>query len=192
MDYGNLPQNRERIYMVCFNIRDNIFKNFDLNNKNIESLIIPNKIKLTRKINDLIDQKKQDEYFYYMPDHQYYQELNSKINKTDTVYQWRRAYVRENQSNVCPTLTANMGTGGHNVPIIKDKYGIRKFTPRECARFQGMPDNFIFPKDMARSHLYKQIGNSVSMPVITRIALNILNILDEYSKLSRSPAILAG
>jgi len=34
--------------------------------------------------------------------------------------------VRENKSNVCPTLTANMGTGGHNVPIIRDNFGIRK------------------------------------------------------------------
>ena len=37
-----------------------------------------------------------------------------------------RVYVRENKSGVCPTLTANMGTGGHNVPLIKDDYGIRK------------------------------------------------------------------
>ena len=39
---------------------------------------------------------------------------------------------RENKNGVCPTLTANMGTGGHNVPLIKDDNGIRKLTPREC------------------------------------------------------------
>jgi site-specific DNA-cytosine methylase len=53
----------------------------------------------------------------------------------------------KNKSSLCPTLTANMGTGGHNVPIIKDKKGIRKLTPRECARLQGFSDNFILPHD---------------------------------------------
>jgi len=53
--------------------------------------------------------------------------------KIDTVYQWRRKYVRENKSNVCPTLTANMGMSGHNVPLILTDKGIRKLTPRECA-----------------------------------------------------------
>lgn len=75
-----------------------------------------------------------------------------------------------------------MGTGGHNVPIIRDKYGIRKLTPRECARFQGFSEDFILPDHIAKSHLYKQIGNSVSVPVITRIALNIFDILHQISK----------
>ena len=52
-----------------------------------------------------------------------------------------------------------MGTGGHNVPLIKTKYGFRKLTPRECFRFQGFPDDYKLP-DIAISHLYKQSGNS--------------------------------
>ena len=65
-----------------------------------------------------------------------------------------------------------MGTGGHNVPIIKDKKGIRKLTPRECANIQGFPDDYKIP-NLADSALYKQFGNSVSVPVITRIANNM-------------------
>jgi DNA (cytosine-5)-methyltransferase 1 len=65
-----------------------------------------------------------------------------------------------------------MGTGGHNVPIIKDDYGIRKLTPRECANFQGFPKEYILPK-ITDSQLYKQIGNSVSIPVIEQIAKQI-------------------
>lgn len=95
----------------------------------------------------------------------------------DTIYQWRRKYVRENKSNVCPTLTANMGTGGHNVPLIKTEYGIRKLTPRECFNFQGYPKEFKLPK-IANSHLYKQAGNSVVVPVINRIAENILKAMN--------------
>jgi len=45
-------------------------------------------------------------------------ELRKSMKRMDTVYQWRRKYVRENKSGVCPTLTANMGTGGNNVPYI--------------------------------------------------------------------------
>ena len=89
------------------------------------------------------------------------------------IYQWRRVYVRENKSNVCPTLTANMGTGGHNVPLIKCNDGIRKLTPRETFNLQGFPKKFKFPEGMSNTRLYKQSGNSVVVPVIHRIAINI-------------------
>ena len=87
-------------------------------------------------------------------------------------------YVRENKSNLCPTLTANMGTGGHNVPLILDDFGIRKLTPKECLNFQGFPKNFNFPEFMPDSQCYKQAGNSVVVPVVERIAKEILNALD--------------
>ena len=99
--------------------------------------------------------------------------LLENMHRKDTVYQLRRIYVRENKSCVCPTLTANMGTGGHNVPIIIDDYGIRKLTPRECANFQGFPENYKLP-NIADSQLYKQFGNSVVIPVVERIAKNML------------------
>ena len=92
------------------------------------------------------------------------------------MYQWRRQYVRENKKGVCPTLTANMGTGGHNVPIIIDDHGIRKLTPRECFRIQGFPDTYKLP-DISKSALYKQAGNSVSTTVIERIANEIKRVL---------------
>ncbi len=62
-----------------------------------------------------------------------------------------------------------MGTGGHNVPIVKDRKGVRKLTPLECARIQGFPSSYKLPK-LADSALYKQFGNSVSVPVIGAIA----------------------
>ena len=84
---------------------------------------------------------------------------------------------RENKSNVCPTLTANMGTGGHNVPLILDDFGIRKLTPEECVGFQGFPDIFSFPDDISNASKYKQAGNSVSVPVIKRIAENMIEAM---------------
>ena len=157
MEYGNLPQNRERIYIVGF------LSKIEANKFNF-----PKKMKLTKTIHDCLIKEKVDDKYYYN-DKPLFEKLNNDVTKRDTVYQWRRKYVRENKSNVCPTLTANMGTGGHNVPIILDDYGIRKLTPRECANFQGFPPEYMLPK-IADSQLYKQIGNSVSVPVIERIA----------------------
>lgn len=65
-----------------------------------------------------------------------------------------------------------MGTGGHNVPIIKTELGIRKLSPKECFLFQGFPESFRLP-EIANTHLYKQAGNSVVVPVIERIANSI-------------------
>ena len=62
-----------------------------------------------------------------------------------------------------------MGSGGHNVPLIKVKGGIRKLTPRECANFQGFPESFKLP-EISDSALYHQFGNSVTVPLIARIA----------------------
>jgi DNA (cytosine-5)-methyltransferase 1 len=166
MDYGNLPQNRERIYIVGF-LSKGEFNQFEF----------PKKIKLTKTIHDCLISNKVEEKYYYNGK-PLYEKLKSDVIKRDTVYQWRRKYVRENKSNVCPTLTANMGTGGHNVPIIKDEYGIRKLTPRECANFQGFPKEYMLPK-IADSQLYKQIGNSVSIPVIERIAKQIKKAMKE-------------
>src|SRR5699024_4703789 len=74
------------------------------------------------------------------------EEKEKKINLTESItekyqfYQLRRGqYVRKNQSDVCPTLTANMGTGGHNVPLILTSKGIRKLTPTETFKLQGFP-----------------------------------------------------
>lgn len=171
MDYGNIPQNRERIYIVGFRKGD------DGSCPEMDHFRFPDPVKLDKGIRDIVDiHEEKETSLYYAPDHKYYGELDKAMTNADTVYQWRRVYVRENKSNVCPTLTANMGTGGHNVPIIRDDFGIRKLTPDECVRFQGFPDDFRFPP-IANSHKYKQAGNSVSVPVIRRIADSIIGAM---------------
>ena len=168
MEYGNIPQTRERIYIVAFKDAE-LFDRFEF----------PDQIKLTKKLKDVIDfNKKQDDKYYYTEDScGFYEQLKNEMTKTDTVYQWRRVYVRENKSNVCPTLTANMGTGGHNVPLVLTKYGIRKLTPRECFNVQGYPKDYVLP-DLANTRLYKQAGNSVVVPVIQRIAEKIAEVME--------------
>jgi len=106
-----------------------------------------------------------------------YEKIKNDINSEETVYQWRRKYVRANKKGVVPTLTANMGLGGHNVPIIKNSKGIRKLTPKECFLLQGFPEDFKLPA-IADSRLYHQAGNSVAVPVVERIAKNMMKVLE--------------
>ncbi|WP_298765108.1 DNA cytosine methyltransferase [uncultured Polaribacter sp.] len=167
MTHANVPQNRERIFIVAFDPKQVT---------NYSEFKFPDKIKLTKTIHDVLEKGKQDEKYYYSKNHQYYPELEKVMNSRDTVYQWRRVYVRENKSNVCPTLTANMGTGGHNVPLIKDDYGIRKLTPRECFSFQGYPKNYVLP-NLSNGKLYMQAGNSVTTILIERISNEIIKVL---------------
>lgn len=162
MEFGNVPQNRERIYIVGFKDKNKA-----------ERFRFPKQQDLRTKVTDLLD-KKVDEKYYYN-NKPLYKKLVAHITDENKVYQWRRKYVRENKSGVCPTLTANMGTGGHNVPIIRDAKGIRKLTPRECALIQGFPRDYKLPS-IADSALYKQIGNSVSVPVVESIAKEIKKV----------------
>ena len=170
MDYGNIPQNRERIYIVGFRNKEDYCK-----------FVFPIAVPLTNTISDIIDfNKKQEDKYYYTEKSKFYSLLKQYIIKGNTIYQLRRVYIRENKKSACPTLTANMGTGGNNVPIIKDKYGIRKLTPFECFKFQGFED-IKLSTQVSDSQLYKQAGNSVSVPVIERIAKNIISALDGNS-----------
>lgn len=166
MDYADVPQNRERIFIVCFDEKQV---------PRADSFTFPEAIPLKRTIADILDKERQDEKLYYNG-HSYYPRLREEMRDRDTIYQWRRVYVRENKSKVCPTLTANMGAGGHNVPLILDDFGIRKLSPRECFRFQGYPEEYILPPQ-ANSKLYMQAGNSVTMPLIKRIAQEMIRIL---------------
>ena len=172
-DYGDIPQTRERIYIIGFR---NDFKD----KTRINAFQIPKPIKRTKKIHDMYENDTVEDRHYYRQDSKIYPMLRKEVESTDTVYQYRRVYVRGNKSNVCPTLTANMGMGGHNVPIILTENGIRKLTPKECFNFQGFPKEFSFPDDIAQSHLYKQAGNSVVVPVVKRIADEIRRVLEVH------------
>jgi DNA (cytosine-5)-methyltransferase 1 len=167
MTHANVPQNRERVFIVGFR------SEFAAN-----SFEFPSALPLDRTIHDCLEQTAVDAKFYYDDRYSASTVIRQQVTKRDTVYQWRRHYVRENKSNACPTLTANMGSGGHNVPLVLDSKGVRKLTPRETANFQGFPRDFILP-DVASSHLYHQFGNSVTVPLIERIAEAIAKVLDK-------------
>lgn len=178
--HTDIPQNRERTFIIGF--RDEVDWDFNLGKKSSSSIFnsyLPlTKSKNKKKFRDMLETVEIEERYYYKQNSYMYKDLKKAITSSDTAYQWRRVYVRENKSNECPTLTANMGTGGHNVPLIKDGLGIRKLTPRECLNFQGFPKSFNFPDDMPVSQRYKQAGNAVTVSLIAKIAKIISKSLD--------------
>lgn len=161
-----IPQNRERIYIIGFKDKM-MFDKFEFDFPNVD----------LQPISDFLEDNIPDKY-YYNETTVIYEELKKNVVKhisTNSIYQYRRYYVRENKNSVCPTLTANMGTGGHNVPIILDDKGIRKLTPRECFNLQGFPKDYKLPS-LSSGKLYSLAGNAVSIPVIKLIADKIVNI----------------
>lgn len=103
-EYGNIPQNRERIYIVAFKNQEDYDK-FDM----------PLPIELNKGIKKVFNFDTKVDSKYYYTEGKYkgnmYQLLTEGMDDDNTVYQWRRKYVRKNQSNLIPTLTANMGEG---------------------------------------------------------------------------------
>ncbi|CAM3371195.1 DNA cytosine methyltransferase [Empedobacter stercoris] len=157
-DFG-VPQNRERIYIIGFK-NDVDFKFPDVQIKNvflsdiIDETIEKNTISETLKFN--IDNHLQ---------------LHSKYNivkdlKYLLAYEVRKSRATFRFDNLSPTLTAKMGTGGNNVPVLVN-HG-RKLTTDECLKIQGYPKDYKIKFNNSQS--YKQIGNSVSVPVIKYLA----------------------
>lgn len=165
-DITGIPQHRERIYIVCLKSKET-FDKFNLEFPKVEK----------GSVSNYLESNVPDKY-YYTDKSSTWDLLKTHVVKKDTVYQYRRVYVRENKSNECPTLTANMGSGGHNVPIILDNKGIRKLTPRECFNLQGFPASYKLPM-MSDTNLYKLAGNAVSVPVVKLIANRIIPLLRE-------------
>lgn len=167
-EISGIPQHRERMYIVCFR-EPNDYELFDFSHEKV--CVKP----ITEFLQSYVPQR-----YYYTPRSSIFDKLQDSVTEhvdTGKIYQYRRYYVREAKKSLCPTLTANMGTGGHNVPIIMDDSGIRKLTPRECFNLQGFPSDYKLPLDLADSKLYSLAGNAVSIPVVELIANKLAEIV---------------
>lgn len=173
-DYGDVPQTRERVYIVGFRDKEAS-----------DAFEFPAKLPRVKTVLDILESDVDEKYYYRQG--WLYDRIKDAEMKLGTVYQWRRVYLREIKSGMCCTLTANMGTGGHNVPLVRDAKGMRRLTPRECLRIQGFPDTFKIPETTPESRIYKQVGNSVTVSVIERVAANIKKALDHAESLTTPP-----
>lgn len=173
--HTDIPQNRERLFMVGFS-----WDAFDYND-----FTFPSTVAEKRPRQDFLTLSEKASDDLYFDENSQYGRLfaESMANgAADSVYLLRRYYVRENKSDSYFALTANMGGGGHNVPVIKDQWGIRQLSTRECLRLQGFEDSqFSFPADMSASQQYKQVGNSVTIPLVQKLARECLRQLEENS-----------
>ena len=158
-DY-NVPQNRERIYIIGFKNHNVEFKFPEKLEPTIDLSHIRDKNLEGTEISELAKSHIET----HLKNHRYYEKI--KNNPLLLTYEIRKSRASFRFDNLSPCLTAKMGTGGNNVPIFVNE--MRKFTTRECLRIQGFPESYKIAPNIGQS--YKQIGNSVSVPVVQLLA----------------------
>ena len=176
-DFG-VPQNRERVYIVAF--RDDL---------NLGEFKFPDHVNRKVSIRDILQDAPVPSKYY----------LSDVYVKTLKAHKARHAskgngfgYEIRDLDGIAGTIVCG-GMGRERNLIIDhrehsmipvthikgeiNKEDIRKMTPREWARLQGFPDDFVLP--LADTHLYKQFGNSVTVNVIEAIARQIREVLEK-------------
>ena len=166
-NYG-IPQHRTRTYIVAF-------KNFDMCNK----FKFPKEQPLEKHIFNIIDRSvKADNSFYLNENSVQYQKMNAAITDENQIYRFSDYGIQKSKDGISFTLKANMGTWYNRVPIIKDNFGIRTITPKECLALQGFPATFDFP-DIPIKSMYKQCGNTVVVPVVKDIIRELVRFTND-------------
>ena len=178
-DATDLPQDRERLFMVGASRQHFSHNPFVL--PKIEADAVRR-----LSLDELIDRShKAPENAYLNRNNKYYKMIEKKMSageSVENIYQLRRSYVREKKQGLCPTLTANMGIGGHNVPFVRDSWGIRKLSVREVALLQGFdPNEQVFP-DIPVQEQYRLLGNTVCVSLAYQMGRRCADILNGESQ----------
>lgn len=160
--YTALPQQRSRLFMVAFATNkfwDGAFR--------WPTPLAP----VEKRLESYVDfEGAVSDDYYLSHDNKYYRMIDGLRSEDHEIYQLRKYIVRPKEKGICPTLTANMGKGGHNVPFIFSPRGLRKLTEFECAKLQGFDDRFKFPVEVPRHARYTQVGNAVAPLLAERLA----------------------
>lgn len=172
-EYG-VPQNRNRWYFIAIH-KDIYNKKIDFDN------IFPEKKKLSFLLEDILEKDVPKE-FNSTPTALKNIEKNIEPFLTSARYNEKHYTIANNirpskvsfsSTGISPCLTAKMGTGGNNVPVIHELK--RKYTIRECMRLMGFPEDYKIKENYSQS--YKQVGNSLVVPIISSIAKNLAALL---------------
>ncbi|MDC1067533.1 DNA cytosine methyltransferase [Candidatus Kapabacteria bacterium] len=180
-----LPQNRERVYIVGFN--KNEFKNikFSFPKPNLfsslEEILEPDPYNAK-----IIEREDISIYKEYEPTKNIFNQIDLpnkpiQIGKVNKGGQGERIY---HPSGHAITLSAYGGGVGSKTGLYKVNGDIRKLSPRECARVQGFPENFILPKSITEAQ--KQFGNSVSINTLQFVLKEISKTIQHNDKQTRA------
>jgi DNA (cytosine-5)-methyltransferase 1 len=153
----SVPQRRKRCYMVCFRKgREFTFPDFEGPLKPLGSIL-----------------EQQPDARFTISDRLW----QGHIKRTNRNLDRGAGFTafEADLSKPSNTLVARYYKDGKECLVPQDGMNPRKLTPRECARLQGYPEEFKFHK--VDSHAYEQFGNSVSVPVISKIAARIIHNL---------------
>lgn len=175
-DFG-VPQNRERIYIVAFR-----------NDIDSSSFRFPEGNDSDTKISDIMEEHEVSVKYYLST--AYLETLKRHRARHEALGHGFGYEIRDVSGQAGALVCGGMGrernlivdmrlTNFVPVTHIKgevNRQGIRKMTPREWARLQGFPDDYKLT--LADTHLYKQLGNSVTVNVIEAIADNIKEVLE--------------
>jgi DNA (cytosine-5)-methyltransferase 1 len=169
-DYG-VPQNRERIYIVGFDTRQiNIEENY--------RFPYPKPTYQKTRLGDILEN-----------------DVDEKYTISDRLWEGHLRRKREHQekgngfgfslynaeSPYTNTISARYYKDGSEILIDQGEgHNPRKLTPRECARLQGFPENFIIP--VSDTQAYKQFGNSVAVPVVRAVAKQLISEMKRLQK----------
>jgi DNA (cytosine-5)-methyltransferase 1 len=162
LTHGNVPQNRERVFIVGFKDKESFLR-----------FAFPNPVTLDKKTDDILEPPDEVplKLRHNIP------HLASMVEGYIYSNRYGNVLRRHNQKGICPTLLSSVNTSSSKGPLVRDSLGTRRLTPREYLRLQGFPESFMFPEEITLTQAFKLVGNSVTVGVVQRIAENIYNSL---------------
>ena len=175
-DATSLPQDRERLFMVAASREHFSYNPFS-------PTLATNGVNGHRRtLDEFVDRTKPGSPDAYLSkDNRYYKMIDREMvtgESSKNIFQLRRSYVREKKGGLCPTLTANMGGGGHNVPFVRDAWGIRRLSVLEVAQLQGFDEGDALFPDMLSPDKYRLLGNAVCVHLARLIGKACAEILN--------------
>lgn len=204
-----IPQNRPRVYLVGINIRD-----YDLKDIKLDEIKLPrkNNKEIYKNVYELMEDEVEDKYYLSQGYLDTLVTHREKQKNKGNGFGYVVVNQTEDKNPISNTILATGGSGkernllyqykdgvaGKKVankrsPINKDY--IRNMTPTEWSRLQGFSgyaflnkkgeDKFSFPDEVSDTQRYKQMGNSVCIPVIEEIANTVIPILDNMDLISK-------
>ncbi len=184
-DFG-APQNRERIFIVGFN-KDYFDKveNFD------ELFSFPKPTHSRTRVGDILEEVPSDDTIYTISDNLWAGHQKRKDQHITKGNGFGYSLFNHN-SEYTNTISARYYKDGSEALIDQSQYGKnpRMLTPRECARLQGFPEEFLTDA-VSKTQAYKQFGNSVCVKVVEAVAEQMISTFHKAETIQKQTDLLA-